>query len=179
MAEPTTGPDPDPSDTDAPGQRPAAPTSALAGIRDRRQKVVAELFTDLEVPRYDPPIYVRFGPIPDTRIEALNKQTAKSKDPAKNVVANAVALAEVCLGVFEVIDGEKVSVDPENRSSDPGDWPRFNDHLAALLGLEGATKAADVVRGLYATDGDLLSTSGRVTEWSGYSLDGVDELEGN
>lgn len=160
-------------------QVPAAPSSVLTGLRERRQQVVNKLFIDLVVPRYDPPIWVRFGPISDTRVGAINKQAEKSKDPEKNVVANAVGLADVCLGVFEVIDGEKVSVDPDDRDPDPANWPKFDDRLAGLLGLPGTKKAADVVRGLYLTDGDIIATSSKVAEWSGYSLDGVEEFEGN
>ncbi len=167
------------------GERPAAPTSALTGLRARRQQVVAALYVDYAVPRYDPPIFVRFRPISDARMTAINKQADKSKDPEKQVVANAVALAECCVGVFEQVteDGEtrQVSVDHDNPSTDPEDWPRFDQRLAELLGLDtsGPLKAADVVRGLYATDGDVLATAGKVAEWSGYSLQGVEEREGN
>lgn len=159
------------------GPVPAAPTSPLASLRERRQKSVDTLFIDLEVPRYDPPLFVRFGPISDERIELINKQHAKSKDKARNVNANAVALAESCLGVFEKVDGERVSVDPENRSSDPAEWLRFDKQLGALLGDPDTVTAAEVVRLLYLTDGDVLATAAKVTEWSGFSLAGIEEDE--
>lgn len=166
-----------PEETGAPGERAAAPSSQLAGLRARRQQVVDKLYTDLAVPRYDPAVFVRFSPIADHKVNAINKQAGKSKDPERDVVANAKALADVCVGVFEVIDGEEVSIDPDDRH---GDWPKFDARLAELLGMSGdASNASTVVRGLYFTDGDIMSTAQKVAEWSGYSLNGVEEREGN
>lgn len=156
-------------------QRPAAPGSALSSLRARRAKAREELHLDLAVPRLDPPVYVRFAPVDDGRVKAINKRFEKSKDKDRDVLINAAVLAEACRGLFEVIDNQEVSVDDSDRE---GEWPRFDDQLADLLGIE-AGKASDVVRALYLTDGDVIATATRVAEWSGYSMADLEEREGN
>lgn len=151
------------------GETPAAPGSVLASLRERRAGVVQALYTDLEVPRIPGPVYVRYKPIPQRRITAANTQAAASKDKDADVVSNAAVLAEACLGVFEVIDGCEVSVDDSDRD---GEWPKFDRRLAGLLGIPWS-KGGDVVRGLYATDGDIISTVRKVVVWSGF----VDEQQ--
>jgi hypothetical protein len=156
-------------------ERPAAPGSALSSLRARRQKAAEELHLDLAVPRLDPPVWVRFAPVEQGLIDRANKRHEKSKAQDKNVVINAVILADACRGVFEVIDGEEVSIDDNDRD---GEWPRFDDQLADLLGVE-AGKASDVVRALYLTDGDVIATATKLADWSGYSLADLEEREGN
>ena len=155
---------------------PAAKGSALATLRDRREKAVKELKKNLEVPRLDPPVFVRFKPIDQARLTAANKKAAASKEKDAEVIANAGILAEACLGVFEVIDGVEVSVDPDDRE---GEWPRFDKKLARLLGVP-AGKASDVVRALYLTDGDIISTVSTLGVWSGYAAEQLEQdTEGN
>lgn len=157
------------------GALDAAPTSRLTSLRARRQAAVKELHADLEVPRLDPPVYVRFRPVTQAETETVTKRFAKSKDKDKTVLINAVLLAQACQGVFEVIDGEEVSIDDQDRH---GDWPKFDDTLAELLGVE-ATKASDVVRALYLTDADVISTAVKLAEWSGFNLEAIEERSGN
>lgn len=162
---------------DQAGARPAAPGSPLASLRDRREKAREELHLDLAVPRLEPPVYVRFAPVEQSQINRINERHRKSKDKDKDVIINALVLTEACRGVFEVIDGESVSVNPGGRD---GDWPRFDPELADLLGLNpDETKAVDVVRGLYLTDGDIIATASRLAEWSGYSMADLEEHSGN
>lgn len=127
------------------------------------------------MPRLEPPVYVRFAPVPHGRIEAINKRHEKSKDKDRDVIINAAVLAEACRGVYEVIDDQAVSVDDTDRE---GEWPRFDDRLAELLGVE-AGKASDVVRALYLTDGDVIATATKLGEWSGYSMADLEERTGN
>lgn len=156
-------------------RRPAASGSPLSSLRARRDTARQRLHLDLEVPRMDPPVYVRYSPLPHGRITAITKRFEKSKDADRDVLANAAILAEACQGIYEVIDGREVSVDDRDRD---GDWPRFDDRLAELLGIT-AGKASDVVRGLYLTDGDVIATASRLAEWSGYSAAELEEREGN
>ena len=102
-------------DSDTPDEAPVAEGSVLAGLRERREQAKTKLVKDLAVPRMDPPVYVRFKPIPSRRLTAANKQAAASGDKDAEVIANAGVLAEACLGVFEVIDGREVSIDPNDR----------------------------------------------------------------
>lgn len=152
-----------------------APT-VFAALRDRREQAKAELFTDLKIPRYDPPIYVRFKPVPQARIDGMNKAAEKSKAKDATVAANAAILADATIGVFEVIDDQKVSINPSDRE---GEWPRFDSDLAELFEVR-ATKAADVVREVYMTDGDIIATVTQLGVWSGFNLDDIQaDFEGN
>lgn len=165
---------------------PAAPGSLLADLRGRRERIVTEkLHTDLKVPRWDdeggPAIFVRYGPTTQARVDAANKQARASKSKHATLVANATVLADACLGIFAVVDGEKVSIDPD----DPhGELLKFEPKLAELLGVR-AGKAAQIVRdpetnsGLYFTDGDVISTAMQLAEWSGFAAEQMELDEGN
>lgn len=153
-----------------------AAATVAGALRARREQAKAQLHTDLRIPRYDPPIYVRFKPVPQSRIDAMNKAAEKSKAKDSTVAANAAILADATIGVFEVIDGEKVSIDPADRD---GEWPRFDSTLAELFEVQ-ATKAADVVREVYMTDGDIIATVTQIGVWSGFNLDDIQaDFEGN
>lgn len=154
--------------------RPAAPGSPLASLRERRARAAAELWIDLEVPRLDPPVYVRFAPVPLSEITRVGRKFEKYRGPDKDLRINATLMAQACRGVWEHDDdGEAVSIDPEDRD---GSWPCFDERLAGLLG-EVSTTAVDVVRALYLTDGDVIATGAKLSEWSGYATDELREAD--
>jgi len=148
---------------------PAAHGSALMSLRARRQAGEAKLFTDLAVPRYDPPVFVRFRPIPQARLSSLLKKQRNDKSPEAGLLSNLAVLAECVEGVF-VHDDNGEPIAPDGGS----EWPKFDDDLAAMLGVDGG-RAADVIRALYFTDGDVAATADRIIEWSGYSEKNVSE----
>ncbi|HXH77317.1 hypothetical protein [Nocardioides sp.] len=148
-------------------------TTTLRGsLRERREQARSKLYLDRRVPRIDPPVFVRFKPLSSARLEGLTRQAEKSKDPERYINGSAIAIADACVGIFEVIDDEKVSIDPDG---DRDDWPRFDSRLAELLGLADLGKAAPIVRALYLTDGDVTSEAAALTEWSGYAGQEADE----
>lgn len=153
------------------GDRPAAAGSPLANLRARRQAAADRLHLDLAVPRLDPPVFVRFRPITQAEINRINAQHAKSKAKDVDVVVNAVSLATCCLGVFDDTTVELV---------DAGEAPKFDEDLAELLELPEGSKAVDVVRGLYLTDGDVIAAGAELAQWSGYRWQDLErESEGN
>lgn len=149
---------------------PAADDSPLTSLRARLAAVV--LTFDLEVPRLDPPVYVRYKAVSQRRVEEIGRLVDRRREKDKTVVFNATVLADACQGIFEVIDGEKVSVDHEDRG---GDWPKFDQRLAELLGVR-AKKAVELVRVLYKTDGDLITAAQKLVELSGFDS-GPEELD--
>lgn len=154
----------------APDEVPAADSSALAALRARRRKPLEALYIDLVIPRYDPPIYVRYAPITQTRLEEISSKTEKSKERDRTALGNATVLAETCIGLFELdSEGEAVSIDPANPTSSSGDWVKFDDRLVELFELDKAPRAAEVVRQMYLTDGDVAATVVKLGEFSGYS----------
>lgn len=159
------------------GDRPAAPGSVLASLRDRRKAAEQKLHLDLRVPRLEPPVFVRFRPVTQAEINRINTQHAKSKAKDVDVIINAVSLSTACIGVFDEVDGKLRSIDPEG---DADEAPRLDERLAQLLELPEGSTAVEVVRGLYLTDGDIISTGARLAQWSGYAWQDVErESEGN
>lgn len=153
-----------------------APVTVGGSLKARREAAVEDLHLDLKIPRYDPPIYVRFKPVEQKRIDAMRAAVEKGKAKDKTVAANAALLAEATIGLFEIVDGEKVSIDPSDRD---GEWPVFDMRLAELFEVQ-AVKAAEVVRAVYLTDGDIIATVMQVGDWSGYNLDEIQaDFEGN
>jgi hypothetical protein len=156
---------------------PAAPSSALARLRARRQQPLTQLHIDLAIPRYDPPIYVRYKPIAQTRLEEIGKRAEKSKERDATAIGNATVLAESCVGIFELDhdqldeDGNPtpVSIDPDNPSTDPEKWHKFDKDLVTLFALDAAPRAAEIVRQMYFTDGDVAASVVKLGEFSGYS----------
>jgi hypothetical protein len=141
------------------------PDSPLARLRAAQEQARKTLYLDLPVPRLPYPVFVRYAPLPQEQTEAIEKKFRNIKKD-RSVLNNAAFLVEACQGVFvHDENGEPVSIDPDDEA-----WPKFDDHLAELLGIT-ADKATDVVRALYLTDGDIISTAIRVLAWSGYADD--------
>lgn len=138
---------------------PAAPGSALADLRQRREKAKAKLHLDLVVPRLDPPVGIRFRPIHQREVDAVLASIRESKDPDRLVVGNATHLANACLGIFEIADGKPVG--------DPSTWPKFDAALAELLGVPQDTPPRALVQLLYLADGDIIGAAQELADWSG------------
>lgn len=155
------------------GEVPAAPTSMLAGLRAQREKIRANLFIDIPVPRYEG-IRVRFRPAPQGLVTKIMNAADKSKDVDSGVIANAQVLAHCALGVYEVDEDGKPKGSPDS-------WPIFGHDLAEAIGVpEAGSSAVAVVRALYATDGDIAATAAALAEWSGYTAEAVAaDYEGN
>ncbi len=135
--------------------------TGLARLAEARKAALETLHLDIQVPRLDPPVFVRVRPITGPEVVAITKRFRGNKSADAPVMHNAAIIAEVCLGVFGTDDdGQPVE--------DPDEWPRFDGQLAEILGLDGASSAVEVVRGLYLTDGDIASAANRVVEWSGF-----------
>lgn len=148
--------------TEQPGDVPASGDSLLGNLRADRDRAKKSLHLDLRVPRIEPPLFVRYGPIPRPVMNKANEQIAASKDPDAEVREKAVVLSHVCLGVYrEGTDGKP--------AGDPEQWPRFDQRLAGMLGLGPDCGAVEVIRELYLTDGDIVLAVAELAEWSAQS----------
>jgi hypothetical protein len=140
----------------------ASPRSALAALRARREGARNERHLDLRVPGLEPPLFVRYGPVAKGVAEDITDRWKNSKDKDATVKREAQLLAEACRGLFELDDsGNKVSPDPDDRG---GDWPRFDEHLARLIGSD-KTSALDLLREVYEEDGDIMAASQKYAFW--------------
>lgn len=174
---------------------PAASGSPLAHLRGRIASWRDEAYVDLQVPRsHDPEVFVRFGTIPHAKVKAIFERQEKAGKRNKRkdweVVANAELLADTCLGIYLVLDGEPYPFDVDATAPveldklDPDELPGFDWRAASLLPdfadvPRDRIAAVDVVRALYVTDGDILATGDAVSRHCGYDPAGVRErLEG-
>lgn len=152
------------------GPRPAPAGSLLDTIRQERAKRERALFVDYPVPGLAD-VHVRFRPIQQAEIERVNRRFEKSKDLERDLLINATILTIGCVGVWSKPDPDAVF---------PEDSPRFDAALAPALDLPEDAPPVEMVRKLYATDGDVISTAVRLAEWSGYTASEIDrEFEGN
>jgi hypothetical protein len=162
---------------------PVNATSPLAALRDRRQKLLSDLYTDLRVPRWGddggPQIFVRYGPAQPSefrdRIEKRQKQQKKPKDWM--VQENCQILVTSCIGVYAVEGDAPAEGEPDTRAKlslrdgDPhGDWTKFDPDLAYSLGLDENCGAVAVVRALYFTEPDIDAAVQQLLRWSGVAL---------
>jgi len=147
----------------------------LVSLRDRRKAIIDDMFIDIKVPRWsEPEIYVRFRPISAVTLNKKVETRRKQGGEMWSILANADILADACIGIYGVMDGDldnKISL----RDGDPkGEWTKFDGFLMEALGLE-ATRASDAVMSLYLTEGDLIATANKLFEWSGIASNEADE----
>ena len=156
--------------------------TARGVLRDRIAQ--ARLDDVLEVPVAGlEDVVVRYCSLPHEAVVEIQK--SKNRETLRD---NAHILVRACVGVFERVDGELVSVDPDDREAarvkdgqvvgDPLTFtsPRF----AELVGVD-SDDATDVVMALYAdADGHLISAATAVMRHGGYiSDDMMRALRGN
>lgn len=192
------GPSPDSSwDSSTPEEEDRL--SLLGDLAARRQQIVADLYLDLPVPRWeDPEVYVRLRPLDIGEIDEVQRAYRKSERAAKrradpNAVLNSNTdlVIRACEGVFAVLDSSalsraiaehgadspeadshRYSLNPENPR---GEWTKFDPALATNLGLTGKATARQVVLKLFLAEGDIMTAANKLTRWSGIETQQADE----
>ena len=163
------------ADVDTPIDAPDG--SALQSLRARREKMLADTaHIDLEVTEYgEPTIFVRYRPVRQDALDQTYKRTANLRKD-RTVITNAIILAEACIGIGQVVDGEEISIDTENPDAP---WPRFDKRLAQLFGIP-ATKSTAVLREFYGRlDGLVISTAATLAEKSKFAQEQFERESGN
>lgn len=166
-------------DVSEPGQMKGARGSGLAGLRGKRAKAVEALHIDLPVQRseekYGQRVIVRYRAFTGAEADSTRKRFKKDRRDGVDVIANSVILAKCCLGIFTEVERD-----------DPDAWMKFDPELAEVLltdedGVVDQSALADirssdeVVRLLYITDGDVMKTAEKLSDFSGFSLEELDE----
>jgi hypothetical protein len=148
----------------------------LLSLKARRSEIAQKLWVDLKVPRWEAPeVFVRYGPIDTVKIDkaVLNRQKSNKED--WSLAANADILIGSCQGVYACLDGDRDRKYSLRENDENGSWTKFDPDLARQLGLDpDVTKAVDVVRKLYFTDGDLIAASNEVFNFSSESNERID-----
>lgn len=146
-----------------------------ASLRERVGKAREARYVDLPVPDLEG-VYVRYRALRAEELEANAKSASKRKDSPAVLVASVATLVDACLGVYEVRDGEGVSVVEDDAFDGAvnletgevsGTLPTFSDvALGEEVGAEPG-RAGNVVLALYSTDGDVIGTADAVITHSG------------
>lgn len=155
-----------PADSDA--------LSVLGQLKERREEIKKSSTIHLPVPRWeDPKIVVQYRPVDHKVFRRVNRVIELAPEGKKSEVEvqqNSDVLAEAVVGVYAVIGGKKYSL----REGDPtGEPTKFDEDLANNLGCNNSARA--VVKALYIFDGDIISTAGKIAEFSGYKEQEADE----
>jgi len=156
------------------GANEASEVTPLISLKERRKQIVNDLFIDVKVPRWDEPeIFVRFAPVSATKFGAAMERRRKQKAEDWTLLANIDMLIDSCVGVYALLpdSDEKLSLCP---GSPYGEWTKFDTDLGESLGIT-ATRASDVCRSLYLTEGDLIDTANKIFRWSGLANEEADE----
>jgi hypothetical protein len=132
-------------------------------LGERREEIVENKILTLEIPDYEePPVEIRFRPVPHDTIVAARKKIEKApkKEQAEvEVRVNADLLVKACDGI----------------TSGDDSWSGFGDpDLATELGVTDR-RAISVCRALYVTEGDLISHAWAVSRFSGYKETEIEE----
>lgn len=154
--------------------------SVLGQLKTRREEIRTGQHLDLPIPRWDDPeLIVRYRPLEHSVIRRAQDQVDKAPKQKRYEVelnGNCDLLIRACEGVIARLDGQDYSLRPGDPKGEP---TTFDADLASNLGLEEGATARQVVRDLFITDGDILSHTQALIEWSGYRETEADEqLEG-
>lgn len=144
--------------------------SILGSLKERRQQVLEEQVLTLPVPRWeDPAISVKYKPVEHTLIRQTQTRVDGIKDKAKKFEAevdgNADLLIRGCVAVVAILGGREYSLRPDDPHGEP---TTFDGDLAQNLGLGDRASAREVVRALFIAQGDIMSASQALVQFSGY-----------
>jgi hypothetical protein len=160
------------------GNRRVPESSIMGSLASRRKEIADKQTTVMPVPRWDDPkIFVRYKLIPHDDIrKALDKiEAAKPRDKGSvEVLSNCDVLIQACVEVWGELDDDKpYSLNPD----DPhGPRTKFDKDLARNLGLNDQATARQVVRALFFSDADILTTAGSFMDFVGYKRDMIEEV---
>lgn len=142
-------------------------TGPLANLKARREAIVEKQVFRHQVPRWeDPEIFVECKPLPHPTIRSIEIKHEKMRDRGEaEVQQNATLLVRACDRIYAVLDGKEFSLDLENPD---GPGTKFDDALAANLGLEGEVSGTMVARTLFITEADLMVCAREYLKWVGY-----------
>lgn len=156
----------------------------LASLRKRAEDARKVRYTYIPIPGFDPPASVRYRALEPEELEAITKRRSKLPDKEANKAIAADVCITACLAIFDLIDGQLVSIDPEARKrcyvddegNIVGDPVTFSDpRLSELLGLEDGSASKNVWE-LYPMGGDVLSAADKILRFSGIDAD-ADAIE--
>lgn len=153
-----------------PGTIDTGGLSILGSLKERRLEVFNAQELRLPVPRWDnPEIVVKYKPVDHKLIRKTQDKVEGIKDKDKKFQAeidgNADLLIRGCVAVVAIVDGKEYSLRPDDPHGEP---TVFDMDLAQNLGLGDRVTAREVVKALFIAEGDIMSASQALVQFSGY-----------
>ena len=148
----------------------------LSSLRDKRNKIGSERHLELEIPGYDGELVVRYQPIPWEEAKRITERLENSKNPRKELYAQADVLIRACEEVLARVEGKLVplsTVFPEVG----GEPIKFDSRLAKALGFEvvNGSEGRSAVLGAFNNDLAVSKQQQDVMEWIQNSERGSDQ----
>lgn len=138
-------------------------TTPLDALKAKVEGARKTRWFDKPVPGIDQ-LVVRYGAISAAEVARIYKNRKNAPLEEQSIMVCSDICATACLGIYEVVEGELQTSGELIQSKDEGTPLTF-----ATLGLANTGKAADEVRALYTTDGDVIGTSGRILDFNGFA----------
>jgi len=148
----------------------------LSSLREKRNKIGSERHLELEIPGYDGELVVRYQPIPWEEAKRITERLENSKNPRKELYAQADVLIRACEEILARVEGKLVplsTVFPEVGAEPIG----FDARLAKALGFDvvNGSEGRSAVLGAFNNDLAVSKQQADVMEWIQNSERGSDQ----
>lgn len=154
------------------------PDSGLEALRQKREAIASNQFTDLPVPGYDgepPYLYVRYGLLTGPEIKRItDKVMRETKDQwDRQMLSSIDAMVESCQGFYiDYDDGlgrRPLTLGGEHITS-------YGPEIAEALGIEDASSARKVVKEVFGNNDVALAAHNiQISRWMSNTSTKVDE----
>lgn len=151
-------------------------SSPMRNIKGRIDEARRKRYIERAVPGVEE-FVVRYGTTDVDTIENIDQKRKNLKGGHKVLARSMDVLIKTCLGIFEDVDGELKSIDPEDREGEPLTFS--SERMAEILEVESG-RAADVLTAFYPVEGDIIGLAGDVMKNSGIlGQEALEEVRGN
>lgn len=154
------------------------PDSGLESLRQKREAIATNQFTDLPVPGYDgspPYLYVRYGLLKGPDIKRItDKVMRETKDQwDRQMLSSIDAMVEACQGFFIDYDDGR-GRQPLTLHGEP--ILNYGPEIAEALGIEDAASARKVVKEVFGNNDVALAAHNiQISRWMSNTAIKVDE----
>lgn len=147
-------------------ETPTSDSTLLADLRKKRSEISEARHLDLAIPGYDDELYARYIPVDWDEVKKVADKLEKSKNPRKELYAQADVLARTCEQVLVRVKDKLLPL--QSAFPELGEEPiKFDDRLAKALGFEinSHSPARSAVLQTFNNDMALSAQHTAVMEW--------------
>lgn len=121
----------------------------LARLQEQRESRHLDVRVDGLSDRLGVDVHVRYAA--KVRYGDLKQYVDKRRKKGHtdwDLLANLDMIVDCCIGVYATVEGKSYGLSADE-STDPADWPRFDDQLRAMLPDGVGESAVSIARGLF------------------------------